>query len=428
MRNIEIAKINSLRGEIIIPGDKSISHRAVIISSIASGITKIHNFLKAEDCMNTVKAFQSMGVNIYFTEKTLIVEGKGLYGLKEPQDILDFGNSGTSLRLISGILAGQNFLSVITGDMSLRQRPLKRIIEPLQKMGTTIFAKDNNNFLPLVIKGGKLNSITYRLPIPSAQVKSCILLAGLFANGETKVIEPIKSRDHTEKMLKFFGAEITENSLEIAIQGRKNLKGKEIIIPSDISSAAFFIVAATILKKSSLIIKNIGLNETRTGILTVLRQMGANITIENEKIVNNEKIGDLVIKSSKLHGIELKGSIIPNIIDEIPILCVAASLAKGKTIIKDAKELRVKESDRIKSIVTNLRILGVEVEEFEDGMIITGVKEFNGNNVCSFGDHRIAMAMIIAGFQNKKSLLVQDIDCINTSFPEFLEILEQVKN
>lgn len=427
-QEFKVSPAKTFKGEIYAPSDKSISHRSVLISSLALGKSEICNFLFAEDCLNTIKVLQKLGISIvYKNGKNLTVEGKGLLGFKEPTDILDFGNSGTGLRITSGILAGQNFLTILTGDDSLRKRPIKRIILPLEKMGAKLFARDNNQYPPLVIKGGKLKSIVYSLPVPSAQVKSCILLASLFVEGKTKISEPVKSRDHTERMLKFFDVQLEEKGLKISILGRPKLKAKKIFIPGDLSNSAFFIVAATILEKAHIVIKDVGLNETRTDFLTVLKKMGADINIYNQRKINNEEIGDLEVKSSELKGIELKGEIIPKIIDEIPILALAASLAKGETIIKEAQELRVKETDRIKAMVINLRKLGVKVEEFEDGLQIFGKEYLKGNKVNSFKDHRIAMTMIIAGLKAKGETTVIDTNCINTSFPDFIKIINKLR-
>ncbi len=338
-----------IKGEVRVPGDKSISHRAIMIGSIAEGKTVIHNFLMGEDCLSTVDCFRKLGVNIFISDEDVIVEGVGLYGLKESKDILYVGNSGTTIRLISGILAGQNFSSTITGDESIQKRPMDRIINPLKMMGANISGL-LNKFPPLRIKPTKkLIGIEYRQPIPSAQVKSCILLAGLYADSDTKILQPSMSRDHTERMLKYFGANIVTKDNEVYLKPGNKLIGKEIYIPGDISSAAFLIVGTLILKGSKLLIRDVGLNETRTGILDVLIRMGGRIKILNERNLNNEPVGDILVEYSELKGIDIKGNMIPRLIDEIPIIAVAATQARGTTVIKNAEELKVKESNRIKA-------------------------------------------------------------------------------
>lgn len=426
MQQIKVKPVKKLKGIITLPGDKSISHRAIMLGSIAEGISEIRGFSRSEDCLNTLHAFQLLGVKIKEEGENLIIYGQGLYGLQEPEEVIDVGNSGTTARLILGILSAQKFYTVITGDKSLRTRPMARVTEPLRKMGAQIWGRKGVNFLPLTIKGATLKPIDYVLPVASAQVKSALLLAGLYAEGETSVTEPAKSRDHTEKMLKYLGAEIKIKKLTVMLQGHSQLKGNTIFVPGDLSSAAFFIVAAAILKDSEIVIKNVGINPTRTGIIEILKKMGVNLHLKNGREKSGEIVADLEIKGSKLKGITIKGEIIPRIIDEIPILSIAAALAKGKTVIRDARELRVKETDRIKAIVENLRNLGVKVEELDDGMIIQGANKLRGAKTNSFGDHRIAMSLIIAGLVASGETTVSDTACINTSFPDFMDTLEKI--
>ncbi|KGG80440.1 3-phosphoshikimate 1-carboxyvinyltransferase [Caloranaerobacter azorensis H53214] len=415
-----------IKGEVRVPGDKSISHRAIMIGSIAEGKTVIHNFLMGEDCLSTVDCFRKLGVNIFISDEDVIVEGVGLYGLKESKDILYVGNSGTTIRLISGILAGQNFSSTITGDESIQKRPMDRIINPLKMMGANISGL-LNKFPPLRIKPTKkLIGIEYRQPIPSAQVKSCILLAGLYADSDTKILQPSMSRDHTERMLKYFGANIVTKDNEVYLKPGNKLIGKEIYIPGDISSAAFLIVGTLILKGSKLLIRDVGLNETRTGILDVLIRMGGRIKILNERNLNNEPVGDILVEYSELKGIDIKGNMIPRLIDEIPIIAVAATQARGTTVIKNAEELKVKESNRIKAIVNELKKMGADIEELDDGMIINGPSKLRPSNLKTYNDHRIAMSLIIAALSADGDSNLQEIESIKISFPNFFDILKSI--
>lgn len=425
--NRVIEKANFLKGEITPPPDKSISHRAVMFASLAKGESRIKNFLWAKDPISSLNAMKSLGVKIQVNDiKEIIVQGEGLQSLKEPEDVIDCGNSGTTIRLLSGILAGQPFLSILSGDESLRQRPMKRIIEPLRQMGVEICSRAENRFPPVVIRGGNLKGISYEMPIASAQVKSAILLAGLFAKGDTTVKEPHKSRDHTEKMLKSMGVElyITNNTIKIS-QPSQELKAFDIAIPNDFSSAAFFIGGACLVPDSEVIIKNVCLNETRTGFLEVLRSMGAKIEIFNLKEQAGEPVGDILVKkSSGLKGVTVQGEIIPRLIDEFPILCIIATQAEGLTVIRDAKDLRAKESDRIKAMVTELSKMGVPIKEFEDGVEIKGPCKLKGTEVYSYKDHRIAMALSIAGLISEGKTTIIDADCVDISFPEFYDLLE----
>lgn len=425
METIKIRPATSLRGEISVPGDKSISHRAIILASIAKGKSRIKGFLSADDTLRTARAFESMGINIEGLGRgELIIEGKGLDGLREPEDILYLGNSGTSIRLLAGLLAGQRFFSILTGDASLRKRPMKRVTVPLRSMGAEINGRDDAGFAPLAIKGRPLNSINYESPVPSAQVKSSLLLAGLYAEGETKVKEPGKSRDHTERMLRIFGAEMVEFDLTISIKGSPALKAQELEIPSDFSSASFFMVAGIIVPDSEIHLKNIGVNPTRTGLLDILKRMGAEIYLEDMRGVKAEPVADIIVRSSKLRGIEVSGEEVLRAIDEFPILCVAASLSEGETVIREAAELRVKETDRISAMAEELRRMGVEIEEFPDGLRIKGKERLKGAICNSHGDHRVAMAIAIAGLLADGETTIEDTGWISTSFPGFINFLE----
>ena len=424
--HMRISPCEGIDAEITVPGDKSISHRALMIGAIANGKTQIRNFLDSDDTSATMEILRAMGIEIERKENEVTVEGKGLYGLSEPEGVLDARNSGTTMRLLLGLLAAQSFYAVITGDESLRKRPMKRVIEPLSKMGSQFFGRQGGSLAPITVIGNRnLRSITYRTPVASAQVKSAILLAGLYADGDTTVIEPAKSRDHTERMLRCFGAQVYEEGTSVTIHGIANkLEAKEIFVPGDISSAAFFIVAGLITKGSKLVIKDVGLNPTRTGILTALREMGGDISVVNERIINYEPVGDLIVRSSELKGIEIKSDTIPLLIDEIPILAIAASQASGKTSIRDAQELRYKETDRIRAIATELRRLGVEIEERQDGFDVVGRQEIKGNCTCeSYKDHRIAMSLAIAGLIAQEPIEINDFECVNISFPNFAAIL-----
>lgn len=419
----EVAKKNKLKGEVIIPADKSISHRAVMFSSLAKGTSIIENFSKGADCISTLEVFKSMGVNAEFKdEKTLIINSTS--GLTAPKSDLYCGNSGTTMRLMSGILAGQKFDSVLTGDESLSKRPMGRIIKPLQLMGAEILSQDGK--APLKIVGKNLIGIDYVSELASAQVKSCVLLAGLHAQGKTSFIEPHVSRNHTELMLKYLGAEILNECNKITIQ-KSELQSKTITVAGDISSAAFFIVAGLIVPNSEIILRNVGLNPTRTGILDVVQQMGANIEILDKKIVSNEEVGDLRVKYSELKGCTIEGDIIPRLIDELPVIAVLATQARGTTIIKDAQDLRNKESDRIKAVVSELKKLGANIEETPDGFIIEGKSKLNGGvEVETYHDHRLAMSLYVAGLICEQPILINGFEWVNTSFPEFETLMNNL--
>ncbi|MDR0958348.1 MAG: 3-phosphoshikimate 1-carboxyvinyltransferase [Clostridiales bacterium] len=427
--NKKIKPRNSITATIEVQGDKSISHRAVMIGAIAKGVTEIYGFLNGNDCMNTIKCMRELGVKIDVDEKenTVVVDGVGLEGLQPPKEQLDVGNSGTAMRMLSGILAAQEFDSTVTGDEYICRRPMKRIIDPLNKMGASITGV-NDNYAPLEIKGRKLSGISYNMPVASAQVKSSILLAGLYAKGETIVIEPALCRDHTEIMLKNFGAEISKKDKVTFLRPSRQLYGKSINIPGDISSAAFFIVAALIVPNSQITIKNVGLNFTRTGILSILKDMGARIEILNRQILSGEWIGDIKVTSSQLFGTTIQGGVIPRAIDEIPIAAVAAAFATGTTIIKGAKELRVKESDRIHVMAEHLKTMGVDVIETEDGLIIEGKggKGLKSGTFDSFGDHRIAMSMAVAGLALPDGCEIENAEWANVSFTNFYDNLENI--
>ncbi len=426
MKSLHVRPVKRLSGEIRVQGDKSVSHRAVIIGSIADGLTRVTNFLPSDDCIRTIKAFESMGVTIKIDGDSLEIYGKGPSSLTEPPDVMDMGNSGTSARLLAGLLSGQPFFSVMTGDNSLRRRPMKRVIEPLRMMGANVWGRREGEFLPLCIKGGVLQGISYRMPVASAQVKSSILLAGLFAKGKTTIEERMATRDHTERMLEYFGVNVVRNGVTVTIEGSQGLRPRDIEIPGDISGAAFFMVGASIIEGSEIVIKDVGINPTRTGIIDVLREMGASIEVYNLRDMGREPVGDIKIRSAPLKGIEIKGDRIPRVVDELPVVCIAAAVAEGETLIKDAAELRVKESDRIAVMAECLSSLGVEVKILEDGMRIKGVKGLKGVVCHSHGDHRIAMSMAIAGLVAEGETLIEDTECINTSFPKFEEILKEI--
>ncbi|MEM1243206.1 MAG: 3-phosphoshikimate 1-carboxyvinyltransferase [Pseudomonadota bacterium] len=414
-------------GEITVAGDKSISHRAVMLAAIAEGTSTIEHFLNGYDCLATLKAFQQMGVKVNFTSATtLVIQGVGKHGLKPPEETINCGNSGTSIRLISGLLAGQKFNSELTGDASLQKRPMRRILQPLRRMGANISAKEDN-YPPLQIhKVANLQAIDYRLPVASAQVKSALLLAGLYANGETVIHEPKPTRDHTELMLESFAVDLHKQGDKIALIGEnQTLKATEIYVPGDISSAAFFIVATLITSGSELVIKNVGINPTRTGIIKILRLMGAHIDISNQRHFNRELVADLLIKSSELHGVEIPRELIPAAIDEFPIIFVAAANAQGTTRLQGADELRVKESDRIAAMAQGLRTNGIQLEETSDGITIQG-GELTGGEVNSYHDHRIAMAFSIAGLIAKTPIVINDCDNVATSFPNFITLAKQL--
>ena len=416
-----------LKGSFELIGDKSISHRAVMFSSISKGHNKISNFLMGEDCLSTISCFRKMGVDIQIDGKDVYVKGNGLYGLKRPKEILDVGNSGTTIRLMMGIRAGNKFDATLIGDNSIAKRPMKRVTDPLRLMGCNIEGKDDANYTPIKIYGGDLKAIDYHMPVASAQVKSALILASLYANDTSFIYEKVKSRNHTEIMLKSFGADINVENLKISVNPVNELFSQDIYVPGDISSAAFIIVSALITKGSEVIIKNVGLNETRTGIIDVVKNMNGNIEIINERLVGGELVGDLLVRYTKdLCATTIDKDIIPRLIDEIPVIAVLATQAEGTTIIKDAQELKVKESNRIKSMVENLKILGADIEELEDGMIIKGKSKLNGGKIKTFKDHRIAMAFSTLNLISDEKIKLDDEDCINVSFPGYFDLIKSL--
>lgn len=426
MTQYTVRKADKISGTIVVPGDKSISHRAVMLGSLARGTTVVSGFLQGEDTIATLNVFRLMGVDAREEAGKLLIRGRGLCGLQEPDNVLDCGNSGTSMRLLTGILAGQRFFSVLSGDCYLRNRPMGRVIDPLTTMGASILGRAGGTKAPLAIQGSALHGVLYRSPVASAQVKSSLLLAGLYADGPTEVREPSLSRDHTERMFRYFGADIEPFVDGARVRGGRELEGRDVTVPADISSAAFFIVAALLVPGSELLVTGVGVNPTRTGILDILLQMGASIEMVNEREVSGEPVADILVRSSSLRGITIGGDLVPRAIDEFPILCVAAACAEGTTVLRDARELRVKETDRIAAMATNLKKAGVAVHETEDGMEITGTDSLRGCVADSFGDHRIAMSMLIAGLVASGETTVTDTACIATSFPTFLELLEKV--
>ncbi len=426
---MNINPANSLNGEVTVPGDKSISHRAVMFGSIANGDTEIDGFLMGEDCLSTIECFRKLGIPIEVSSNhKIIVQGKGLNGLKSPEYILYTGNSGTTTRLMLGLLAGQKHLKcTIDGDASIRKRPMGRVVNPLKEMGASISGQDNDNLCPLTIRGQKLHGIKYHLPVASAQLKSSLLLASLYAEGDTNIIEPARSRDHSELMLNYFGANISVNGLHISSTPISELSAQHITVPGDISSAAYFMVAGLIVPNSEITIKNVGINPTRTGIIDVLFAMGGKIELSNRRTLNNEPVADITVSSSVLQGTTIGGQIIPRLIDEIPIIAVAASIAKGTTIIKDAEELKVKESNRIQTVVTELSKAGVDIQETEDGMIINGGNPLHGAQYESYHDHRIAMAMAIAGLVSESPSKISNAHAVDISFPGYYELLKRLQ-
>ncbi len=414
-----------LRGEIVIPGDKSISHRSIMIGSLAEGTTVVHGFLHGEDNHATLNAFRCMGVPIEEEAGGVLrIEGKGLRGLREPGDVIDCGNSGTTIRLMTGLLAGQSFFSVLTGDQYLRRRPMKRVVAPLATMGARIWGRGGGDLAPLAIQGGELKPIAYDSPIASAQVKSAVLLAGLGAEGETTVREPHLSRDHSERMLSYFGADVRPFEGGVSILGGPRLQGREVHVPGDISSAAFFLVAALIVPGSELLVRNVGVNPTRSGIIDILQEMGGSIELLDQREAAGEPVADILVKSSALRGIEIGGAVVPRAIDEFPVVAVAAAFAEGTTVIRDARELRVKETDRIAAITAELTGLGAKVEALEDGMIVSGTGRLAGGRASSHGDHRIAMSAAIAALAADAPVIIADTGCTATSFPSFWSLLE----
>ncbi len=416
-----------LRGEITVPGDKSISHRAVMFGSLAEGTTEITHFLEGADCLSTIDCFRKMGIDIDRTADRILVHGKGLHGLTAPTSHLDAGNSGTTTRLISGILAAQPFSCVLDGDDSLRSRPMGRIIKPLSMMGADLKGLKNENCLPMQINGANLKGIHYQSPVASAQVKSCVLLAGLYADAPTSVTEPVLSRNHTELMLSSFGAEITSVDTTATVTPDPHLVGQKIVVPGDISSAAYFIAAGLIVPGSEILIHDVGINPTRSGMIDAIRLMGAEPQLLNVRTVAGELTADVLVRHSSLHGAEIGGSLIPALIDELPVIAVLAAFAEGTTVIKDAAELKVKESDRIAVMTETLTALGADVTPTDDGMIINGGRALHGGKVDSHLDHRIAMSMAVAAMALGEPVEIKDADCVKISYPTFYEDMDSLK-
>ncbi len=420
-------KISSLHGEVTIPGDKSISHRAVMFGALSKGTTEVTNFLQGADCLSTIDCFRSLGISIENNGEKIEIAGKGLHGLTAPSSILDCGNSGTTTRLISGILSGQPFSTTLTGDSSIQKRPMRRIMEPLSLMGADITSKNGNDCAPLLIRGSSLHGIHYTSKVASAQVKSAILLAGLYADAPTSVTEPVLSRNHSEIMLQSFGATLRSEGTTATIEPEPTLIGQKIVVPGDISSAAYFIAAGLLVPNSEILVRNVGINPTRDGILRVAKAMGGKITLLHENH-DGEPSADLLIQSSSLHSTIIEGDIIPTLIDELPIIAIMAAYADGTTIIRDAAELRVKESDRIEVMVQNLTAMGASIEGTPDGMIIHGGKPLHGATIDSKADHRIAMSFAIASLLAEGTTEITGTECVNISYPKFyedLKLLEQ---
>lgn len=434
---MNITKVHALSGEVTVPGDKSISHRSVMFGALAKGVTTVQNFLQGADCLSSINCFRAMGIEIENDQTQVRIHGKGLHGLAAPKNILDAGNSGTTTRLISGILAAQPFTTTLTGDASIQKRPMGRIITPLALMGAHIESLSGNGCAPLKITGAPLHSIHYISPVASAQVKSAIMLAGLYADGETQVTEPALSRNHTELMLSAFGAKIISSvgdvtsdqcgSCTATIFPAKELYAQDILVPGDISSAAYFIVAGLITPNSEITIKNVGINPTRDGIIRVCQAMGADFTLENIRSAGREPVADITVRTSSLHGTVIEGAMIPTLIDEIPAIAVLACFANGTTIIRDAQELKVKESNRIDVMVRQLSAMGADIEATDDGMIIHGGRELCGTMIDSHLDHRIAMSFAVAGMNSGGITEIPDAGCVDISYPGFFEDFKKLQ-
>jgi 3-phosphoshikimate 1-carboxyvinyltransferase len=421
---MNIKKMKSVHGEIAVPGDKSISHRAVMLGALADGTTHISGFLKGADCLSTIDCFRAMGIDIEIDGDNVTVHGKGLHGLKKPEKTLYTGNSGTTTRLLSGILAGQPFDTEIIGDASICKRPMGRVTKPLALMGADI----ENEYCPLKIHGTKLHGMEYNMTVASAQVKTALILAGLYAEGDTVIHEIEKSRDHTELMLSAMGANIKVDGLTIKVGKTDSLKAQDVPVPGDISSAAFFIVLGAIMPNSEITIKNVGINPTRTGIIDVMNAMGANMELINERTAAGEPVADIIIRSSKLCGTEIGGAIIPRLIDELPVIAAAAVFAEGTTVIRDAQELKVKETNRIRAVVDEFTKCGIDIKETDDGMIITGGKPIHGADFAAYGDHRMAMSLAILAQLAEGNSTIDDIECVDVSYPNFFNDFYGLEN
>ena len=435
MTSLTIIPGRTLKGTITVPGDKSVTHRAIILTALAEGTSAVSSYCRGEDCLNTMRAFQALGVRIDETPGQLTVHGKGIWGLTEPNGPIDCGNSGTGIRLLTGLLAGQDFFTVLTGDESIRRRPMGRVVKPLREMGAVIAGRKGGELAPMAITGKRLHGIEYISPVASAQIKSSLLLAGLFAEGTTRFREPRLSRDHTERMFQFFGIPLSRDGGTLVLQGRPAVgwAGNRVVIPGDISAAAFFIVGATIVPGSDITIRNVGINPTRTGLIDVMRIMGADIRILSQREEAGEPVADLRVKSAPLKGVAIGPDLIPQMVDEFPILCVAAAAAQGSTLISGAEELRVKESDRIATMSAELKAMGAQITEKPDGMIIQGLGQAGENGrlkaagkVQSHGDHRVAMALAIGGLTADTSMTIADTSCVQTSFPNFEAALAEL--
>ncbi len=418
---MNITRVKNFQGTVRVPGDKSISHRGIMLGSLAKGDTEIQGFLMGADCLSSIECFKRMGVGIDLYVDTVVVHGKGMNGLRPPFGVLDVGNSGTTARLMSGILAAQNFQSKIDGDASIRKRPMRRVIKPLSLMGADIETEKDNGCVPLIIQGKKLQGIHYYTPVASAQVKSAILFAGLYAEGETTVTEPSCSRNHTELMFRAFGADVKTEGNTATVKPAQELFGQLINVPGDISSAAYFMVAAAITPNSEITMKNVGINPTRDGIIRVLKTMGADMDIRVNERAEIEPCADITVRTSNLKGCEIGGDLIPTLIDEIPVIAVLACFAEGQTVIKNAEELKIKESNRIDVMVENLKAMGADIEATEDGMIINGGKTLHGAEVDSYKDHRVAMSMCVAGMNADGDTNLKDAHCVKISYPHFYE-------
>lgn len=418
--------IQKLEGQINIPGDKSISHRSVMFGAIANGTTTVTNFLKGEDCLSTIRCFRELGVKIEEKGDTLVIEGKGWNNIKEPTHVLDVGNSGTTIRLMLGLLSGIPIHTTFIGDESIGKRPMKRVVVPLREMGAIIDGRQHGDFTPLSLRGGGLRPISYQLPIASAQVKSSLILAALQANGTTTIIEPAQTRDHTERMIRQFGGQVETEDLSITVSGPQTLKGTHVNVPGDISSAAFFLVAGAIIPEGKIRLKNVGLNPSRIGIIEVLNKMGAKMSIIPDKDQSFEPVGDIIIEPSLLNGTVIEGDVIPRLIDEVPIIALLATQANGKTIIKDAEELKVKETNRIDTVVNELLKLGADITATDDGMIVYGPTKLHGGHVSSHGDHRIGMMLAIASLICNGEVVLEDADAISVSYPNFFTDLSHL--
>lgn len=427
MASLTITPGRPLKGIITVPGDKSVTHRAIILTALAEGTSTVTEYCRGEDCLNTMRAFQSLGVRIEETPESLTVYGKGMWGLTEPFGPIDCGNSGTGIRLIAGLLAGQDFFTVLTGDESIRRRPMGRVVKPLRAMGATIAGRKGGELAPLAITGTRLKGLSYISPVASAQIKSSLLFAALYADGLTTISEPRLSRDHTERMFAYFGIPFERDGCTVRIEGRPSVRwsGKPVVVPGDLSAAAFFLVGASIVPDSDVTIRNVGMNPTRTGLIDILLKMGSHIEVLNPREEAGEPVADLRVRSRPLHGVRIGPDQIPQTIDEFPILCVAAAVAEGETVITGAEELRVKESDRIATMANELRAMGARIEERPDGMVIQGLGRNGANGaltgaICeSHGDHRVAMSVAIGGLTAAQTTQILHTDCIETSFPNF---------